>query len=536
MISYTAKKSLLYAELDEEKRKKFFDFKNRKFLHNIDSLYFVVKVKNDWNYDQGCQLLLKFLDGYRKDAVKSFDPVLLFQHDDKLSHLSTEFVMQGIGFSKYYLYDISKVDKYTMFVLNYQLNKNTPEILVQLRSQNLWLSGEYPAVKEAIADVQRILDTFGIEIEKISENRIDYAYHTNYIQDPTSYFQFKNLNRMQKSNFSRPQMQGAFVGEFDIAVDYITLGRKKSNNIFFRIYDKVKEVIEQGYKQFFIKLWYLENMINYFDLYCIEKAFLHPSNSNYKYLDIARLEFYLEFGQDDEIKKEIRELITAKKIDYNEVINLANRLVPRVTVILNVEFETKRKFYYSMDNSVEQLLKVHSKDTPDYAKKLYLILDNKQLFHDYIVCNNQKQEGILRFLDWKAKNRQGKGWTEKSKYPTSDFWTRLQKSKINREFEMDDVKLIREYQKTCSATLLKKRITNAVSTYSLYVHGDDVQNDIYNDALDYMATLNESDIEKSVDYKRKKLTLLRNRLGTVEGVSKIEKNFQLFDPETGQLF
>lgn len=66
MISYSAKKSILYEELDKEKRMQFFDFTQKKFIHNIDSLYYVVKVKNDWNYDQGVQLFLKFLEGYRK--------------------------------------------------------------------------------------------------------------------------------------------------------------------------------------------------------------------------------------------------------------------------------------------------------------------------------------------------------------------------------------------------------------------------------------------------------------------------------------
>lgn len=466
MISYSAKKSILYEELDKEKRMQFFDFTQKKFIHNIDSLYYVVKVKNDWNYDQGVQLFLKFLEGYRSQAIKSYEPIVLFQYDEKLNILGTGFVMNGIGSAPYY-YDIEKPDKYMMFITGHQLNKDTPEIWVQLRSQNLWLSGEYAAVKESLEDVQRILDIFGIEIESVSENRIDYAYHTNYIQDPTNFFQPKNFNRMQKSRFERWSIEGSFSGDFETEADYMTLGRKKSNNTFFRVYDKTKEVIEQGYKQFFIKIWYLEKMISYFDMYCIEKAFLQPSRTNYKYLDIARLEFYLEHGSNEKYKENCYELLQGKTIDYDSVKKLADLLVPKVTKVLNVEMETKRKFYYSMDESVDKLLKVHSSDVPDYAKKLYLKLDNKQVFHDHIVCNNDKQQGVIRFLDFKAKNRLGKGWTEKSKYPTADWWTRLQKVKLNRNFDTGDIKLLRQYQKTLSAELLKKRITNSVTTYSL---------------------------------------------------------------------
>ncbi|MDU1848455.1 MAG: hypothetical protein E6778_23365, partial [Niallia nealsonii] len=159
-----------------------------------------------------------------------------------------------------------------------------------------------------------------------------------------------------------------------------------------------------------------------------------------------------------------------------------------------------------------------------------------QIFHDHITCNNEKQEGVIRFLNFKAKNRLGKPWVNKKDFPTADWWDRLQKVKVNKKFEVDKVKLSREYQKTLSAELLKKRITNMVSTYSLYVHGDDVRNDTYEDILDYMSTLNESDMEKATEYKRKKMTMIQNRLDDVSGVSKFERHLKLYDSETGQSF
>lgn len=535
MISYSAKKSLLYSELDKDTRKQYFDFAQKKFLHNIDSLYYVVKVKNDWNHDEGVQRFVALLEHYRKKAIKSFDPYIMFQGFHDTSNLGTEFVMQGIG-SAPYLYDISKVDKYMMFVIGHQLNDKTPEIWVQLRSQNLWLMGEYNALEESIKDLESIFAVFGIEIQEIKENRIDYAYHTNYVQDVTNYFQPKNLNRMQTSRFERWSQEGAFKGQFETEADYITLGRKKSNNLFFRIYDKTKEVIEQGYKQFFIKIWYLEKMISYFDMYCIEKAFLQPSRTNYKYLDVARLEFYLEFGSDQLIKNSINHLLNQKTLDYEAIILLANELTPTVTKIINVELETKRKFYYSMDDSVDNLLSVKSKNVPDYARKLYVKLDNKQVFHDHLVCNNPEQQGVIRFLDYKATNKLGKAWTQKEKFPTSDFWTRLQRVKVHREFKSESVKLLREYQTNLSVELMKKRITNSLSTYSLYVHGIDVQNDTYHDALDYMATLNESDMEDAIKYKKKKITLIQNRLDEIEGSPKLERQFRFYDSESGESF
>jgi hypothetical protein len=306
MFTQNVKRSLIFSELDKEKNNQFFDRKDKKFLHNIDSFYYVIKVKNDWNYDADCRLFVSFLEQYRQETKKTYEPIVIFQNNERFSSLSTKFIMNGVSFAKYE-YDFGIPDKFHCFVLNQQLNEDTSEIWVQLRSQYLWLDGEYTAIEESIKEIKAVLDLFGIEIHSIQENRIDYAYHTNIIQDPTNFFQPKNFNKMQKSRFSRWSLEGSFRNQFDTDVDYFTLGRKKSNNLFFRVYDKTKEVIEQQYKQFFIKLWYLEQMISYFDYYCIEKAFLHVSNNNYKYLDIARLEFYLEHGSDAVMKEHAKE-------------------------------------------------------------------------------------------------------------------------------------------------------------------------------------------------------------------------------------
>lgn len=528
MITYKAKKSLIYKELDKENRDQFFSLTCQKFIHNIDSLYYVVKLKNDWVKDLGAKEFKRKLESYKNEANKNNQPVVIFQDLE----LKNEWVMNGIGNAPYQ-FDIGQNDKFLAFVINHKLNADTPELWVQLRSQYLWLTGEHQAVTESLEELEELLSKFDLEIEEVKENRIDYAYHTNYIQDPTNYFKSQNINRMQKSRFERGSIEFALRGQFDVETDYITLGRKKSNNLFFRIYDKTKEVIEQQYKQFFIQLWYMEKMISYYDMYCIEKAFLKVSRTNYKYLDIARLEFYLEHGLDQEQKTKILELINDKNLDYEKICELADILVPPVTKILNVEIETKRKFYYSMDESINTFLNIKTPNIKDYAKKLYRILDNKQVFHNHLTCKNDKNEGVIRFLDYKAKNRLGKGWTKKEKYPTSDFWKRLQMTKVNKKYYDRDVKLVREYQDTLSIEIMKKKITNMVSTYSLYVHGDDVQNDTYHDVLDFMATLNETDMEKAILYKQNKKSLIANRLHNVEGVSKLDKHFKIIDPETG---
>lgn len=533
MISYSAKKTLLYQEIDEETRKNYFDFSQKKFLHNIDTLYYVIKLKNDWKYDSNALLFKEYMDKFQSQALITPDmlPVFTSEQLNNVEVPKSEWLMNGVAASKIYRYDLQQPDKFAVFVAPNTPNPETPELIVQLRSQFLWLNGEKQAVLESLSAIEDLLSCFCLEIKEVKENRIDFAYHTNYIQNPTKYFKHENINKMQQSRFTRGSIEFSFRNQWDVETDYLTLGRKKSNNLFFRIYDKTKEVIQQGYKQFFIKIWYMEKLISYFDMYCIEKAFLNPSADNYKYLDIARLEFYLEFGKDDYYKVKIEDLLKEQSRDYESIIELADMLTPSVTKILNVELETKRKFYATMDNTMD-LLSVSTNSAPNYSHKLFRILDNKKLFHDFITRNTDDGSGVIRFIDYKAKNRLGQSWKHKRDFPTSDFWSRLQSVSLN--WVADDIKLVREYQQNLSVSLLKKQILNRVSTYSLYLNKD-TESSAFSDALDYISTLNETDLEHANQYKNKKMPLIQDRLNNTEVSLAKENNFGIVDLVSGEV-
>lgn len=537
MISYSAKNSLLYKELSQSDRVQYFDFAQKSFLHNIDTLYYVVKVKNDWRYDANAIYFKDLLHGFQEKAFSTPDMLRVFTSEDlegKLGDIpKAEWLMNGVAASKIYRYDLQQPDKFAVFIAPATPNERTPELIVQLRSQYLWLEGEKQAILNSLEDVEDLLRCFGLEIEEVKENRIDYAYHTNYIQNPTKYFKHENINKMQQSRFARGSIEFSFRNQWETETDYLTLGRKKSNNLFFRIYDKTKEVIQQGYKQFFIKLWYMEKLISYFDMYCIEKAFLNPSADNYKYLDVARLEFYLEYGKDDAYKKEIRDLLTKPSRDYEAIISLADLLTPSVTKILNVEFETKRKFYSTLDETINNILQVTSQNAPDYAAKLFRIIDNKKLFHNFITRNTSDGSGVIRFIDYRAKNRLGAGWKHKRDYPTSDFWKRLQATSVTM-CAFDDIELIRQYQKNLSIELMKKGLLNKLAVFSLYQHNE-VKNDTYLDALDFVSTLNETDLEKANQYKMKKFPLLKDRLQNTETSLGKGNDFGMVNLQTGEM-
>lgn len=74
----------------------------------------------------------------------------------------------------------------------------------------------------------------------------------------------------------------------------IFLWGKRNDKCFVRMYLKTKEVIEQGYKPWFINEWYYNQLISRYDYYVLSNLY---ELRNWKYLDIVRLQFYAEYGK-----------------------------------------------------------------------------------------------------------------------------------------------------------------------------------------------------------------------------------------------
>lgn len=506
MITYNSKKTQIFDEFSEYEKKSWFDLKSQKFIHNIDSLYYVVYVKSyNYNEDVNVNIMVNYLESKKNYAIDNLDIAIYDEID-------TSLLTTGLSFGMF-AYSIEKKDKYIIFIARKKATDSTPEIIVQLRSQYLWLFGEHRAVEESFEDLKKFLEYFDLEIERVQENRIDYAYHTNYIQDPLNFFKEENLNKMQVSRFTRWHKEGRFVGETDVECDYITFGRRKSNNTFIRIYNKCQEVVNQQYKQFFIKVWLLNGLISRFDYYVLEKCFEYGS---YEYVDKARLEFYLEFGNDKKIKDDIFLMLNLN--DNIKIRTLADKLVPRLTLVCNIEFQTKRKFYSTMDNSISVLKTVTCKYKE--LERVYKILDNKDIFHQFIT------EYVIRFIDYDTSTR-------KSRCKTSNWWLKLQNVSMNSVISDKNRELIREYQRNLDVQAIKKRVMYSLSTLSVYINSDN-SNSITSDIVDFMSFLNESDIEKSLEYKKKKSAMLKSQLDKLVSLP-VEKTYQIVDLETAEI-
>lgn len=172
----------------------------------------------------------------------------------------------------------------------------TCEGIVQVRSFYLWLYGVEEAFRRSYGVLKGVLQHFNLSIDFVQENRVDYCWHTNYFANPVKFFTLENFYKMRVDRYKGANFHTEKVGSEGYEVDYISLGRR-SGKCFVRIYLKSKEVIQEGYKAFFLRTWLFHGLINRYDLYVYEGAYLKAS---WEYTNIARLEFYLQYGMDTE--------------------------------------------------------------------------------------------------------------------------------------------------------------------------------------------------------------------------------------------
>jgi len=529
-----------------------FSFKQKKFLANIDSLYASVHTEDtrDSEGNDPCMAVFReMMDAEKKAAREELELYVPFADHPYMSDVGKKFVMHGLSFNRYD-YDLDKPERYRAFFMGYRMTSSTPTAIVQIRSEALWVDGVEKVLEEVYEDMKEFYAAFGMKVVEVKENRIDFAYHTNYIQNPTSYFRMDKIPKMQQSRFERWNLQGAFTSDNKADLDYFTMGRRKSNNLFFRVYNKTKEVIEQGYKQFFFHLWFKNGMISNYDLWCYEQAFVNVSRFGYKFLNIARLQYYLKYGTDEVVKEKVQRLIDPRKesLPHDKIKSLADELTPPITLILNVEIETKRKFHRTIDKGSAGLFKLdNSIEKP--LRELHAKISNIRAYHDYLTCRNDDNKGVIRFINWK------KDGMKKSDMPTSDFWRRLQMSKFvhGHVEDQEEIKLMRSYTENLNSDLIKRRIANGISTLSIYSKAkslDDVtfleeqemkksilSSTIEQDTLDFLSYLGENDMERLVDYKHKKLPALLNRASAYDmhGQFAANKTYLLLDKETGSV-
>lgn len=454
----------IFNEFSFEEQKKYFALKEKKVTHHIDTLYYSVSIKDDVvdNKDAGVIGLCGMLAEAKEK--KQLDPSL------ELDFFGLDVSVTGFSI---YQYHLLLNENFDIFIAKNIPNEETPRVCVQLRSRMLVLDGVCKAIEKSYYCVKEILGAFGLEPGEVRENRIDYAFHTNIIQNSIDYFSDEYLLQHLKSQMRLFHKIGNISDTVEI--NTLQLGNRKSNNIFFRAYNKTREVIEKNYKSFFFDKWLDDGLINQYDYYVLNKAF---EKKSFKMgLAIGRMEWYIEFGKNEALKTEFNSLIESCYVNSDNLDAVEKKIkgvLPKVTIVTNIEFQTKRRFY----TSCEQFIKDHVFEFKGDAElyRLYKILSLQREFCDYLTSK------AVCFVDNKGQK------SEKM----SAWWQAVHRCKI--EYCLPSVlELYRDKDRAADVRRSKRKLMNCIAQYNILLKNDIGERTFSEDASDALAYLNDND-------------------------------------------
>lgn len=380
MIPKTVERSAIFAEFSDAEKENWFKLTRAKVLPHFDNIYYSVFIFGDSGEQppEGVTKMLEELRDAKHEKVKAYgNDVVLWGLDLYPSNYAT------------YEYRLSCEENFDIFISSYLPNDETPRIQVQIRSRLLVMRGLYNAMRDTWKVLAPILSAFGLTCSRIRENRIDYAYHSNLIQNPMQYFSDKDLTKRLKTSF-RTGQKVFNIRDDELGLSYIALGNRKSNCLFFRAYNKSREVCEKAYKSFFLDRWVQHGLISRYDYECYLEAY---RNKSYDVgLLIGRIRWYLKYGKDEERKVALSELLDTcyvKNCNSDEIKRRIKGVLPEVTVVFNCEFETKRKFYMSLGPWLDSYANVVQTEygLPDVFRPMMRIFDLQQSFHEYLTTN-----------------------------------------------------------------------------------------------------------------------------------------------------
>ena len=477
MILKAVKESPVFLEFSPERQKEFFNMKKEAVTSHVDTLYYTVTVYGDSNEpEEPMTALLSQLEAFRVEKSKNYSNYVEF------FGLSVE----NIRFANYE-YCLRLNETFDIFFAKYLPNVFTPRIVVQLRTRSLVLDGTCQAVCKSFKYVQDILGAFGLEVDSVNENRIDYAFHTNLIQNPYKFFNDDYLLKSMKTKHRLFTKVGNIGSKIEI--DYLSLGSRRSNDIFIRIYNKSREVVEKNYKSFFLDKWLQDGLICNYDYYVYKKAY--EMGSYVTGMLVGRIDWYLEYGSDEKIKEKLTEVKQSCYVNSDnteQLKKIVDTYLPPVTLIMNIEFQTKRKFYMSTNDFINshgifRQIDDYKSEFVDTSKlpllRLWNIISLRSQYCDYLTGTT------LYFVEDKSSDN------EKMCY----WWKRIHGCFIE-EYDKRVLDLWRIHDRNINFDKSKRRCCSTIAQLSI-IHSGDVRKDtpcnFVDDISDVLCSLNDND-------------------------------------------
>lgn len=485
----------IFSEFDPQQQIYFFDFSKDKVLPHIDTLYYGVTIKDDSSENE---LVNEIIDTLRELKQQKYD--------NRNSTIWFEELTVEIGAHSFYTLRLSCGEDYDVFFSPCHPNDDTPRIIVQIRSRSLVLNGVMQSVCKSFSWIEDLLERYGLSVLSVRENRVDFAYHTNLIQNPYKFFSDDMLLKHMRSTMSVCRSYGDMVDndcDDTVTIDkiknihgskmdisYFSIGSQRSNNVFIRIYNKSREVVEMNYKSFFLDRWLANKLINRYDYYVYQKAFVYKS---YRIGVLrGRLEWYLEYGTNEEIKNELRKVNESSVKNSSNVKHLeevVNKYLPPVTLIMNIEFQCMRKFFYNCNELVDEW-GVPLEDTLKYMpskwfdvkynplRRLQSIYSLRSVFCHHLTTK------VLRFV----KDKNVKMKDEEYLY----WWMRVHQSTL-KDYNKRDVDFYRSKEIHIDKERAKRAFFNTVARLNSLNQKSTSKSGFVEDLGDVLCTLNDND-------------------------------------------
>ncbi len=473
MIPKEIKASPIFGEFSPEEQNRYFDLSREKVTSHVDTLYYTVSIHGDKNEcPENVEELLTTLHALKvKKTLCQAEPIGFYG----LSFVTTRFV--------HYEYCLRLEEQFDIFISSILPNPDTPRIVVQLRSRFLVQCGSCQAICKSFRYIEEILHAFGLEVGFVQENRLDYAFHTNLVQNPYKFFSDSMLVKKLKSKLRIYHKVGDIGKKIDI--DYISFGHRKSNDIFVRIYNKSREVVEKNYKAFFIDKWYKDKLINEYDHFVYTRAY--EMKSYVTGLLVARIDWYLEHGYNNSIKDELLAVRKSCYVNSDNIDQLREKVdtyLPPVTLIMNVEYQTKRKFYRSIDDWINIYQLAYNEDGQvkfyNYdilpLWRLFSILSLRSEICNYLTSTS------LCFVDKKGTK------DEKLMY----WWRRINQCQIE-DYDKRIIDMWRSHEHHADIEKTKRRICSTVASMSILQNNGLKDSTFLEDVSDVLCTLNDND-------------------------------------------
>ncbi len=543
MLTVQVRRCSILHEFTGEQQQRFFGISRDKTIHHVDTLYYAVNINEPDNIvelqanDALPENLAKFLQMLRDTkAYTSMNYSDSIEFDDGMEYARKAFSI--------YEFCISKNECFDIFISSYVPTEETPRIVVQLRSRFLVLEGVRRAVEESLIYLRKFLEPYGLFPVKIRENRIDYAYHTNLIQNPYKFFSDDCLVNHLKTNLRCFAKYGK-ITDHGIELETLTLGNRKSNNVYFRGYNKCQEIIRMNYKSFFFQRWRDHGLISEFDQYVYQVAY--DMKSYRAGVLVGRIRWYLEYGTNEDLKEYLRDVLVKNHIKSDNCTNLEKELknvIPEPTLIFNVEFQTKRKFYttcgdwlglhdviddpvyprYTMEPYPTDPRVVTAAACDPLLRDLFFILANGKEIMNYLTgFGNTVSFVENRNVSFKQFKKAGE--------PYMNWWKRIRSTPV--EYSSPEImELYRKYDVRASFSKTRRLLSGQVARLAMIANESTEERTFEEDLADALCYLNDNDFKvQYMDIRKRKARQLRGILPKGEPQEKLNCDRSTISPE-----